>query len=165
VLILMGEGGESKIGTNINCLIEQFGICVNTDTVLRTTYYKYLHPKEAFITNGVLNREFIRVAKGLPALKLESDANKMAKKMMETKEFTKEKLALNLLYPFGSTLNVQKPSYPLISSGPVSYPVSRPVAAFYTNQNNGKLLVMGSVKILEDEYIEKEDNSKIIVYN
>ena len=26
------------------------------DTVARTVYYKYFHPKEAFISNGVLNR-------------------------------------------------------------------------------------------------------------
>jgi hypothetical protein len=41
--------------------------------------------------------------------------------------------------------------------------VSRPIAAFYTNKNKGKLFVLGSVKILEDDYIEKEDNPKIIV--
>ena len=28
----------------------------STDVVTRTTYYKYLHPKEAFVSNGVLNR-------------------------------------------------------------------------------------------------------------
>ncbi len=163
VFILMGEGGESKINTNINYLIEQFGICVNSDSVLRTTYYKYLHPKEVLVSNGVLNREFNRVAKGLPATKAESNMSNATKKMMQTGDNFKENLALNMLFPFGSTLNVQKPSYPLISSGPLSYPVSRPVAAFYTNKNKGKLFVLGSVKIFEDEYIEKEDNPKIIV--
>lgn len=27
-----------------------------TDAVVRTSYYKYFHPKEALIANGVLNR-------------------------------------------------------------------------------------------------------------
>lgn len=28
----------------------------SADSVTRTAYYKYLHPKEALISNGVLNR-------------------------------------------------------------------------------------------------------------
>ncbi len=60
VLVLMHEGGEQKQGTNINYLLEQMGIMVNTDTVIRKTYYKYLHPKEAFIANGILNPELVR---------------------------------------------------------------------------------------------------------
>ena len=29
VMVLMGEGGESKLKTNINFLLEEYGICVN----------------------------------------------------------------------------------------------------------------------------------------
>lgn len=32
------------------------------DAAVRTTYYKYHHPKEVLVTNGVLNRELDRVA-------------------------------------------------------------------------------------------------------
>jgi intraflagellar transport protein 52 len=60
VLIIMHEGGEQKLGTNINALLEQLGISVNSDTVIRKTYYKYLHPKEAFVANGILNSELVR---------------------------------------------------------------------------------------------------------
>lgn len=56
----MSEGGEQKQGTNINAMLEQLGISVNTDTVIRRTFYKYLHPKEAFVANGVLNTELVR---------------------------------------------------------------------------------------------------------
>ena len=48
-MIMLPEGGEAKSGTNINFLIEQLGIYINNDTVIRKTFYKYLHPKEAFI--------------------------------------------------------------------------------------------------------------------
>jgi intraflagellar transport protein 52 len=51
----MNEGGENKLNTNINYLLEQFGISVNADSVIRTSYFKYLHPKEAFISNGVVS--------------------------------------------------------------------------------------------------------------
>jgi hypothetical protein len=33
------------------------------------------------------------------------------------------------VYPFGATLNVQKPAIPILSSGTVSYPLNRPIAA------------------------------------
>ena len=64
VLVVMSEGGENKLQTNINALLEQVGISCNTDSVIRKAFYKYLHPKEAFVGNGVLNKELVRVAKG-----------------------------------------------------------------------------------------------------
>lgn len=57
LLVCMGEGGEKKHATNINYLLEQFGISVNADCVVRTVHYKYFHPKECLITDGVINRE------------------------------------------------------------------------------------------------------------
>ena len=59
-MLAMSEGGETKQGTNINAMLEQIGISVNSDTVIRKTFYKYLHPKEAYIGNGVLNNELVR---------------------------------------------------------------------------------------------------------
>ena len=34
-----------RFGTNINFLLEEYGIMVNSDAVVRTNYYKYFHPK------------------------------------------------------------------------------------------------------------------------
>uniref|UniRef100_A0A671Z3X7 Intraflagellar transport 52 homolog (Chlamydomonas) n=1 Tax=Sparus aurata TaxID=8175 RepID=A0A671Z3X7_SPAAU len=62
VLVMLGEGGEMKYDTNINFLLEEFGIMVNNDAVVRNVYYKYFHPKEALVSNGVLNREISRAA-------------------------------------------------------------------------------------------------------
>jgi len=39
--------------------------------------------------------------------------------------------ALTFVYPFGATLNVAKPAVAVLSSGSVSYPLHRPVCAFY----------------------------------
>lgn len=57
---MMAEGGEAKQQTNINAMLEQLGISVNSDSVIRKTFHKFLHPKEAFIGNGVLNNELVR---------------------------------------------------------------------------------------------------------
>jgi intraflagellar transport protein 52 len=65
------------------------------------------------------------------------------------------------VYPYGSTLNVRKPSFPILSSGPISFPAHRPVGAFYMSPKRGKLFVLGSIRFLDDEFFEKEDNQKI----
>jgi len=59
-MLVMHEGGENKQGTNINFMLEQLGISVNADSVIRKTYFKYLHPKEAYVGNGILNNELVR---------------------------------------------------------------------------------------------------------
>ncbi|KAH7974745.1 hypothetical protein HPB49_018989 [Dermacentor silvarum] len=56
LLVLLGEGGERRFQTNINFLLEEYGIVVNSDAVVRTAYHKYPHPKEALISDGILNR-------------------------------------------------------------------------------------------------------------
>lgn len=60
VMLMLAEGGEQKLGTNINAMLEQLGISVNNDTVIRKTFFKYLHPKEAYVGNGCLNDELVR---------------------------------------------------------------------------------------------------------
>jgi intraflagellar transport protein 52 len=170
LLVMLAEGGEAKNGTNVNYLIEQFGISINGDSLLRTSYFKYFHPKEVYVSNGILNKEIVRAAKGIqkPSAKKDTEGreNKIAKKLMEMKDESKhDNSGLHFVYPFGSTLNVQKPSFPLLSSGPISYPMNRPLCATYVNPSNKreKVVVVGSVKMFDDEYIDKEDNGKLIV--
>lgn len=163
VLILMNEGGEQKLGTNINYLLEQFGISVNQDSVIRTSFYKYLHPKEAYISHGVISQDFARIVKGEKESK-ESGKGGFADKYRD-KESSKENdkfEGLNFVYPYGSSLNTQKPAVPLLSTGPVSYPTDRPIIAAYQEpRNGGRLLVSGSIRLFDDEFLDKENNSKI----
>ena len=91
--------------------------------MLRTTYYKYLHPKEVFISNGILNKELIRAGKGLPKPRVGKDLtefakNKLVNKFLDTTDSLSKNdgSGLSFVYPFGSTLNVQKPAFPLLSS-------------------------------------------------
>ncbi|XP_077991220.1 intraflagellar transport protein 52 homolog [Glandiceps talaboti] len=149
VLVLMGEGGETKFDTNINFLLEDYGIMVNSDTVARTSYYKYFHPKEALISNGVLNRAISQAAgKHIPGTN-EDDASN-------------DSQALTYVYPFGATLNVAKPATAVLSTGSVCFPLNRPILALHTSKySKGKLAVLGSVHMLSDQYIDKEENAKI----
>ncbi|ESP05451.1 hypothetical protein LOTGIDRAFT_181293, partial [Lottia gigantea] len=149
VLILVGEGGESKFDTNINFLLEEYGIMVNSDAVVRTSYFKYFHPKEALIANGVLNRAISQAAGKTFAVGGEEDTNNAQ--------------ALSFLYPYGATINVIKPSYAVLSTGSVCFPLNRPVCALHTTKaSKGKLAVVGSVHMFHDQYIDKEENSKVL---
>ena len=56
LLVLGGEGGEKRLGTNLNQVLEEFGIRINADCVVRTVHDRYFHPKEALIADGILNR-------------------------------------------------------------------------------------------------------------
>lgn len=166
MMIMLGEGGEGKNNTNINYLLEQFGISVNSDSLVRTSYYKYLHPKEVFISKGILNKEIVRCARGVQKVgKTDENGKNIAHKLMDITDDSKhDNTGLNFVYPYGATLNVQKPAFPLLSSGPISYPMNRPLCATYMDPTNpsAKLLVLGSVKFFDDEYLDKEDNSKIM---
>jgi intraflagellar transport protein 52 len=162
VLVVMAEGGEQKLGTNINAMLEQIGISCNTDSVIRKSFFKYLHPKEAFIGNGCLNDELVRVAKG--EAKKQDKKGKYAKRYKDTKDELSnrdENGGLKFVYPYGATFNVRKPAVPILSSGPISFPANRPIAAFYKSEKRGKLFVIGSMKFFHDDFFEKEDNQKI----
>lgn len=147
VLVMLGEGGETKFETNINYLLEQFGIIVNNDCVVRTSYYKYHHPKECLVSNGILNREF----------------NKQAGKHVSASATSgDEGDAITYLYPYGATLSVQKPAVPVLSTGAVALPLNRPTCAFFTDKGAGKLAVVGSAHMFSDQYIDKEENAKLL---
>ena len=108
ILVMLGEGGEKRFGTNINFLLEEYGIMVNNDAVVRTNYYKYFHPKECLVQNGVLNRAVAEAAgKVVPGLVVDEGVDPQA---------------LSFLYPYGATLNVARPATAVLSTGSISFP-------------------------------------------
>ncbi|XP_076804651.1 intraflagellar transport protein 52 homolog [Clavelina lepadiformis] len=155
LLVLLGEGGEGSFNTNINFLLEDFGIMVNNDAVVRSVYYKYFHPKEALVSNGVLNRAISRAAgKYVPGLEDETNKDSGINQIAQ---------ALQFVYPYGATLNVAKPSTSVLSTGSACIPVNRPVLAMYKSKHfGGKLAVLGSAHMFQDQYIDKEENTKVM---
>jgi intraflagellar transport protein 52 len=41
-------------------MIDRYGMSINNDSVMRSVYYKYMHPKEVFIAEGTLIPDLIR---------------------------------------------------------------------------------------------------------
>lgn len=164
VLILLGEGGEGKHNTNVNYLLEEFGISVNNDAVVRTVYHKYQHPKECLITNGILCEDLVRAAMGDKKKEKEAEGINLSitKEETDVANAGKDNGGLEFIFPYGATLNAQKPATPVLSSGPISYPLNRPVAAVYNKEGVGRICVVGSVRMLDDEYFESEKNRLIM---
>jgi intraflagellar transport protein 52 len=147
LLVCLSEGGEAKAGTNINYLLEELGIAVNADAVVRTAQYKYLHPKEALISDGVVNRTILMTAGGGIA----GNSNTVQQRRGISKSHARHVdsfhtdnadilyssqgdggaaaggKGLDFVYPYGCTLSVQPPAVPLLSTGRISYPMQRPV--------------------------------------
>jgi len=121
VLILMSEGGEMKAGTNINYWLEEYGMSVNADAVLRTTHYKYMHPKEVLIGDGILNRGILdAVGKGVGQQDQDDDFRVKARSAFDG-------TGLEFVYPHGCTVSALKPAIPILSSGKIAYPMNRPL--------------------------------------
>lgn len=169
VFFALGEGGEAKFGTNVNYLLEEFGISFNNDAVVRTVYHKYHHPKECLVTHGVLCPDLVRAAMGEKRKDKEAaDTLGLAitKEDGDIANISKDNGGLEFVFPYGSTLNAQKPALPILSSGPISYPLNRPIAAIYPDpsmrKTGGKICAVGSVRMLDDDFLESEKNRQVI---
>eukprot|EP00112_Aurelia_sp_Birch-Aquarium-sp1_P008013 Seg1876.4 transcript_id=Seg1876.4/GoldUCD/mRNA.D3Y31 product="Intraflagellar transport protein 52" protein_id=Seg1876.4/GoldUCD/D3Y31 len=151
VIVMMSEGGENSFKTNINFLLEDYGVMVNSDAVVRTSYYKYFLPKEAYVPNGVLNREINKAA-----------GKKIPGSSISASDVTQGHECLSFVYPFGATLTVDKRAVSVLSTGSVCFPLNRPICAFHSSKGSkGKLSVLGSVHIFSDQYLDKEENNKV----
>jgi len=160
ILWMVSEGGEPKMGTNINYLLEKYGISVNKDCVVRTVHQKYFHPKETLITDGILNRAINAFgSKSSSAASKEASMNQS----MDSFSGVKEDPTLSFVMPSGATLMVQKPATAILSSGKIAYPMHRPVGAVWQGKGGeGRVVVLGSATMAEDEWLDKEDNAKVI---
>lgn len=164
MLVMAEEGGDKRCRSNLNEFLAQYNIQFANNTVVRTNYYGYFHPKEALVTNGVLHEDFLRV--------LANEQRKPGKKVVVT-TFGVEKdndvedhcmTGFKFVYAFGGSLLVKEPSVPLLSTGTVCYPSNTAVMAVHNHPAGGKLFVVGSWQILSDNYIDKEENSKIMEF-
>lgn len=142
-----------------------YGIELNRDSVMRSVYYKYLHPKEVYIAEGLLVPDMGRKKNdSLLSGSRRGQSNKPSKVSKASKEVEK----LPFVFPYGVSLNVSRPSRPLLSSGPISYPMNRPIAAVWESETvaevgsqRGRLVVIGSADIFSDEWLDKEENGKL----
>lgn len=82
----------------------------------------------------------------------------------DEEEYQREskRMGADFVYVHGATLRVKGPSYPILTSGPLTYPSNKPICAVHTNKSGGKLMVCGSFSMFNDDYFECEENQKIM---
>jgi intraflagellar transport protein 52 len=160
LLVFLGEGGEERNNTNLNELLIEYGIKINSDNVVRTSYYKYLHPKECYIDDAKVHPELLNSLKNIPKKKkieLNDD--------MLDEDYKEDDRNLKIVYPYGASLEVDKGVAVLFSSGIIAYPHGRPLAAVVQSKSmKGKMVVFGSERFFDDEFFEKEENKKVTDY-
>ena len=66
----------------------------------------------------------------------------------------KDKDTVQFVYPYGSTLQVQRPAVPVLCSGHIAYPLSRPTGAVCQGQEKGagRIAVIGSADMFADDW-------------
>mmetsp|Transcript_19747 Transcript_19747/g.27405 ORF Transcript_19747/g.27405 Transcript_19747/m.27405 type:complete len:548 (-) Transcript_19747:78-1721(-) len=175
MLILAQEGGETTPNQYISKLTSEYGINVNNDAVVRTAYRKdYFHPKEVYIRKASLTSELDMYAG--KASGSGSGGNDFASNEDNDDEEDDQDIdssstgggtggKLDLIYPFGCTLNVDKPAMPLVTSGKMSFPANRALVAASKMNNKGDgglMLVVGSARVFHDKFLHKEDNSAFV---
>jgi len=60
-----------------------------------------------------------------------SAASVSTKASLNSKSTKQSADKLCFVFPYGATLNIQLPARPLLSSGPISYPMNRPIAGMW----------------------------------
>jgi hypothetical protein len=131
------------------------------DNVVRTAYYKYIHPKECYIDNARVHPEFLKTIKNLGKKKkivFNDD-------LMDPDENTNEDdNNLKFVYAYGQSIEVAMNTSVVINSGLIAYPANRALPACnLSNSKKGRLFVLGSERMFEDEFFEKEENKKVCV--
>jgi intraflagellar transport protein 52 len=160
LFLLHGGQADDKLQT---FLVDNFGVKGNNDTVLRTVYHKYLHPKEVFIADGVTADLTSAASSG----QVKGGGARSKSGGGASKENNAPSSQLNFVFPYGSTLTVKRPARTLLSTGSVSYPANRPVAAVWESDaggsggKRGKLAVIGSADIFGDDWLDKDENTKL----
>jgi intraflagellar transport protein 52 len=85
-------------------------------------------------------------------------------KKSESQSLLDEKYGIEIIYPFGATINVINPSNILITTSTIAYPFNRPVCGYYINDKGGQILAIGSGHVFTDKYIVNEHNMYVWDY-
>lgn len=162
MLFLVSDADDKHSRCNYPSLFADYGVTVNDDSVMRQIYYKYLHPKEVFIAEGILVPDMQRKKNSISLgtrKNVSATVSKLGGGALEKLPF---------VYPYGTSLNVAKPSRPMLSSGSVSFPMNRPIASVWesetvqeTGGQRGRFVLTGSVEIFGDDWLDKEENNKL----
>ena len=162
LLIIQGEQGDTKNNTNLNNFVNDYGINFHGDSVVRTAFYKYFHPKQCLIDTLTVHPGFLKTIKNIKK-------NKKIDLMAEDdigQDDSDDDCLLKIVYPFGQSIDIdpKRPNLSVIfTSGKITYPMNRPLCVVTSSRSKkGKLCVLGSINFFDNSYIDKEENMKVV---
>lgn len=156
------EAGDKDEEKSTDALTVQYGIQSSQTAIVRSVYSRsYFHPREVLIEDSCLSDELRERIKELTKKSEGEAGDDKGKLLSPTSDRSKTKL--RILYPFGVSLLVNPPARPLLSSGDLSFPANRCIAASSRKDSDeGLLVVVGSADIFGDEAINKEQNDVLL---
>jgi intraflagellar transport protein 52 len=161
LLIIQGEQGDSKNSTNLNDFVKDYGFQFHGDSVVRTAFYKYFHPKKCFIDTLTVHPGFLRTIKNIKKMK---KIDLMADEGQDDDD--DDDSPLKIIYPFGQSIDIspnRQNISTIFTSGKIAYPMNRPLCVVTTSKSGkGKLCAFGSINFFDNSYIDKEENMKVI---
>lgn len=160
VVFLSQDGGDRTSRSNLNSVLAKYSMAVANNSIIRTTYFKYFHPKEALITNGVLHKDFLRLVNNEEKDQLLATLNQNIQNDERDTIENQTYQGFKFVYPFGTSIIVKSPAVPILSTGSVCFPVNSYVFS-YIQKGSGKVFLLGSWQLFSDIYFDSEENSKI----
>ena len=162
LLIIQGEQGDTKNNTNLNNFLKDYGLSFHGDSVVRTAFYKYFHPKQCLIDTLTVHPGFLKTIKNIKKKKridLMSDDD-------IGQDDDDDECPLKIIYPFGQSIDIDPKRANLsvlFTSGKIAYPMNRPLCVVTSSKSKkGKLCVIGSINFFDNSYIDKEENMKVV---
>lgn len=118
-------------------LLKKHGVVISEPCV-SPTYITYVDPYQVSVQHGLVNRAITHFVDNPNA---------------------------SFGFANGHTLEVNSPSVPILTSGQSSYPLNRPIISHAkVGSKNGTLTVIGSPHMFCDEWLNKEDNQKLLEF-
>ena len=167
-VLFEAEGGEEKYGGNMNDLLKPYGMSCSNDSVLRTVYYKYLHPKEVFVSHGVLQPSLVAnkhlVISGKRKTKREQLKGDALKEATANGGWSHSCILEGLLC-------IRRPARAVLSTGAISYPIHRTVCAAWEGKTDKDLppksrslasSVWAPAEMFADDWLDKEENNIVM---
>ncbi|EFN56850.1 hypothetical protein CHLNCDRAFT_51639 [Chlorella variabilis] len=129
---------------------------------------RYLHPKQVLVSEGMLSPDMVAYcannSRAAARRAAGAGGGGAAAAGGRATDENGRPLA-SFVYPNGSTVVAQAPALPFLSSGQVAHPCNMTIGAAWWQEGgggSGRLAVLGSAAMFDDEWLAKEDNTALL---
>eukprot|EP00887_Chlorella_sp_A99_P001106 scaffold14.g1106.t1 len=160
LLVLGSEGGEAASGSNLNYMLEEHGLAIADDSVIQSAFSKYLHPRQVLVDGGLLSPDMAAYCAGArcggTGAAGATEGASAGAGALPPVEFA---------YPHGATVVVQAPAAAILSSGRTAHPFNMAIGGAWWRDDGGagRLAVLGSCHMFDDEWLDKDANTAVLV--